>query len=344
MLKILLLSNDPTTLALMRASTDALKGTLDAFSDAADLPRKLGKPTNDQPLTVALDLPMLATARERAANACARIRQMHPNAKIGLIASATHLIEGKAEEWATAVGADVIVPQVNAWRWAATGERLLSALVADTEAVQAASRRIAPYLKAAAQTGSGNIHARVIAAAEAQGIDLPALAFRMQRSGGVDIADRSYRLRIYPECFVATEGVTWLERALRVPREIAIAIGQALQAAGLIYHVAREQTFTDENLYFRVSQIPQRWHMENFYALTRSPAGFTVTDRSYLGNSYSKCFVGSEAVTWMQDQGYTVNEAMSIGQRLIDLSLAHHVVDEHPFKNEKLFYRFYRDE
>jgi hypothetical protein len=46
----------------------------------------------------------------------------------------------------------------------------------------------------------------------------------------------------------------------------------------------------------------------------------------------------------MQDQGYTVNEALSIGQRLIDLSLAHHVVDEHPFKNEKLFYRFYRDE
>ena len=56
MLKILLLSNDPTTLALMRASTDALKGTLDAFSDATDLTRKLDKPTNDLPLAVALDL------------------------------------------------------------------------------------------------------------------------------------------------------------------------------------------------------------------------------------------------------------------------------------------------
>jgi hypothetical protein len=343
-LKILLLSNDPTTLALMRASTDALKGTLDAFSDATDLTRKLGKPTNDLPLAVALDLPLLAAARGRVANACSRVRQMHPGAKIGLIASATHLIEAKAEEWAAEAGADVIVPQINAWRWAPTGERLLSALVNDTEAVQSATRRVTPYLRAAAQTGASNILARVISAAEAQGIDLPALAFRMQRSGGVNIADRSYRLRIYPECFVASEGVTWLERALRVPRDIAIAIGQALQAAGLIYHVTREQTFSDENLYFRVAQIPQRWNMESFYSLIRSPAGFSVLDRSYLGNSYSKCFVGSEAVTWMQDQGYTVNEALSIGQRLIDLSLAHHVVDEHPFKNEKLFYRFYRDE
>jgi predicted RNase H-like HicB family nuclease len=49
-------------------------------------------------------------------------------------------------------------------------------------------------------------------------------------------------------------------------------------------------------------------------------------------------------VEWIQAQGYTRNEALSMGQRLIDLSIAHHVADEHPFKNEKLFYRFYRDE
>ena len=46
----------------------------------------------------------------------------------------------------------------------------------------------------------------------------------------------------------------------------------------------------------------------------------------------------------MQTQGHTVNEALSMGQQMIDLSLIHHVHDEHPFKNENLFYRFYRDE
>lgn len=344
MIKILMLSGDPTTLALMRAATDAFDATLDAFSDASDLKRKLEKPTNGVPVAVIFDLASLAAASARLANACVRVKQLHPGAKIGVIASATHHIDAPAEEWAQEAGADIIVGQINAWRWAATGERLLAALVDDAAAVEASSRRVAPYLRAAAQTSQSNLHARLVAAAEADGIDLPALAFRMQRSGGVNIADRRYRLRIYPECFVASEGVLWLERALRVPKEKAIAIGQALQAAGLIYHVVREQPFADEDLFFRVAQIPPRWNIEHFYSLIRSPAGFSISDRSYLGKSYARCFVGSEAVEWMQAQGHTMNEALSMGQRLFDLSLAHHVLDEHPFRNDKLFYRFYRDE
>ena len=344
MIKILLLSSDPITLALMRASSDAFECTLDALADATDLKRKLEKPKNNVPVKVIFDLAALAQAGLRLANACTRVRQHFPTAKIGLIASSTHHIDQPAKVWADEAGADVIVGQINPWRWAVTGERLFAALLEDDEAVAAASRRVGPYLRAAARTNTSNVNARLVADAEADGIDLPALAFRMQRSGGADIADRRYRLRIYPECFVASEGVTWIERALRVSREKAIAIGQALQAAGLIYHVAREQPFADKELFFRVAQIPANWMIERFYSLIRSEAGFAVEDRSYLGTRHTKTFVGSEAVDWIQAQGYTLNEALSMGQRLIDLSIAHHVADEHPFKNEKLYYRFYRDE
>ena len=344
MIKILLLSSDPTTLALMRASSDAFECTLDAFADATDLRRKLEKPSDSMPVKVVFDLAALAQSGVRLANACTRVRQHFPTAKIGLIASSTHHIDEPAKLWAIEAGADVIVGQINPWRWTATGERLFTALLEDADAVAAASRRVGPYLRAAARTNTSNVNARLVADAEADGIDLPALAFRMQRSGGADIADRRYRLRIYPECFVASEGVTWIERALRVPREKAVAVGQALQAAGLIYHVAREQPFADEALFFRVAQIPASWSIERFYSMIRSEAGFDVADRSYMGTKYSKIFVGSEAVDWMRAQGHTVNEAMSMGQRLIDLSIIHHVADEHPFKNEKLYYRFYRDE
>ena len=344
MIRILLLSSDPITLALLRASSDAFECTLDAFADATDLKRKLEKPTNDVPLKVVFDLAALAQAGVRLANACTRVRQHVPTARIGLIASATHHIDEAAKLWADEAGADVIVGQINPWRWAATGERMFAALLEDDEVVAAASRRVGPYLRAAARTNMGNVNARLIANTEADGIDLPALAFRMQRSGGADIADRRYRLRIYPECFVASEGVTWIERALRVPREKAIGVGQALQAAGLIYHVAREQPFADEELFFRVAQIPSSWAIERFYSLIRSDAGFAIADRSYMGTRYTKTFVGSEAVEWIQAQGHTLNEALSMGQRLIDLSIVHHVADEHPFKNEKLYYRFYRDE
>ena len=344
MLKILLLSADPMTLALVRAASDAFECALDGFSDANDLTRKLEKPDNGNPVVVVLDLAALAVAGARLANVCTRVRQHYPNTKIGLIASATHHIDDAAKLWATEAGANVIVGQINPWRWAATGEPLFAALLENREAVAASSRRVTPYLRAAARGAAANVNARLIADAEADGIDLPALAFRMQRSGGVDIKDRRFRLRIYPECFVATEGVTWLERALRVRPEKAIAIGQALQSAGLIYHVAKEQPFADETLFFRVAQLPTQWAIERFYSLVRSEAGFAVADRNHMGTRYSKCFVGSEAVAWMQAQGHTVNEAISMGQRLLDLSLAHHVLDEHPFKNEKLFYRFYRDE
>jgi hypothetical protein len=343
-IRILLLSSDPITLALLRASSDAFECTLDAFADATDLKRKLEKSADGVPLKVVFDLAALAQAGVRLANACTRVRQHVSTAKIGLIASATHHIDEAAKVWADEAGADVIVGQVNPWRWAATGERLFDGLLDDDDAVAAASRRVGPYLRAAARTNMGNVNARLVANAEADGIDLPALAFRMQRSGGADIADRRYRLRIYPECFVASEGVTWIERALRVPREKAITVGQALQAAGLIYHVAREQPFADEELFFRVAQIPSSWAIERFYSLIRSDAGFAIADRSYMGTKYTKTFVGSEAVDWIQMQGHTLNEALSMGQRLIDLSIVHHVADEHPFKNEKLYYRFYRDE
>lgn len=343
MIKLLLLSNDAMSMALLRASSDALDCSLDAFADTGELKRKLEKHADSLQVVVVFDLPTLALAGVRVANACAQVRRHIPFAKIGLIASATHHIDPSANQWANEAGADVIVGQINPWRWRATGERLFAALLLDADLVAAASRRVGPYLRATAHSGHTNVQARLIAEAEANE-DLAALAFRMQRSGGVDIKDRRFRLRIYPECFVASEGVTWIERALRVSREKAVAVGQALQAAGLIYHVAREQPFSDEMLFFRVAQIPANWNVERFYSLIRSEAGFVVADRAYLGTRYSRCFVGADAVEWIQAQGHTINEAMSMGQRLLDLSMVHHVTDEHPFKNEKLFYRFYRDE
>lgn len=344
MINILLLSGDPITLALLRAASDAFECTLDAFADANDLQRKLEKHGESADVKVVFDLDALARVGVRPANACTRVRQRFPKARIGLLASACHHINQPARDWAAEAGADVIVSQINPWQWRATGDRLFATLLEDDAAVAAAARRVGPYLRAAARTNTANINARLIADAEADGIDMAALAFRMQRSGGVAINDRRYRLRIYPECFVAAEGVTWLERALRVPRDKAVLVGQALQAAGLIYHVAREQPFADEEFFFRVAQLPASWNIERFYSLIRSAAGFDVADRSYMGTRYGKTFVGSEAVDWMQAQGFTLNEALSMGQSLIELSMAHHVVDEHPFKNEKLYYRFYRDE
>ncbi len=77
----------------------------------------------------------------------------------------------------------------------------------------------------------------------------------------------------------------------------------------------------------------------------RGPNGVSIKNRQHRWDVYSKCFVGSEAVKWlMETQKIDLNEAISIGQLLIDRGLIHHVVDRHGFKNQNLFYRFYEDE
>ncbi|MCG8366531.1 MAG: hypothetical protein MJA27_24755 [Pseudanabaenales cyanobacterium] len=46
----------------------------------------------------------------------------------------------------------------------------------------------------------------------------------------------------------------------------------------------------------------------------------------------------------MQTQKATHDEALRIGQLLVECGIIHHVTDEHSFKDEYLFYRFYEDE
>lgn len=46
----------------------------------------------------------------------------------------------------------------------------------------------------------------------------------------------------------------------------------------------------------------------------------------------------------MRTQRATRKEALRIGQLLMRKRIIHHVLDEHPFDDAYLFYRFYEDE
>ena len=150
MLKILLLCNDPVTLALMRASADALKGVLDAFDDAADLQRKLNKGHQRAPGRRCAR-PRGFARGIRLANACTRVRQTLPDAKIGVIASATHWVDDVIVEYGPAKQSRLRRRPDQPRRWNMTGERLLDELIGDRDTVDAAMRRITPYVRAAAQ-------------------------------------------------------------------------------------------------------------------------------------------------------------------------------------------------
>ncbi len=74
----------------------------------------------------------------------------------------------------------------------------------------------------------------------------------------------------------------------------------------------------------------------------------TVRDRTHgvPKRHYEKCFVGAEAVVSMLDNGLaaTAEEAVEIGNLLLDAGYIRHVLGEHRFEDEYLFYRFVSDE
>ena len=77
----------------------------------------------------------------------------------------------------------------------------------------------------------------------------------------------------------------------------------------------------------------------------RSEQGVEIKTRRHKLKLYQRCFVGNEAVDWISKKTKLSREdAIVIGQKMIDKGLFHHVLDEHQFEDEELFYRFNEDE
>lgn len=74
--------------------------------------------------------------------------------------------------------------------------------------------------------------------------------------------------------------------------------------------------------------------------------GVDIRDRKWMLKSYASCFVGREFVTWLVEKGYAESrrEAVAVGNVLLMQNYLHHVLRDHDFKDENLFYRFLADE
>eukprot|EP00172_Hildenbrandia_rubra_P002176 Plantae.Rhodophyta-Hildenbrandia_rubra.ctg2864.p1 GENE.Plantae.Rhodophyta-Hildenbrandia_rubra.ctg2864~~Plantae.Rhodophyta-Hildenbrandia_rubra.ctg2864.p1 ORF type:complete len:680 (-),score=129.13 Plantae.Rhodophyta-Hildenbrandia_rubra.ctg2864:2099-4138(-) len=74
----------------------------------------------------------------------------------------------------------------------------------------------------------------------------------------------------------------------------------------------------------------------------RFKSGVEVRDRKYRLSTYKKCFVGTDAVQWLLNNNCasTVADAVHLGQIMNDQGVFEHVLREHPFKNEMLYYKF----
>jgi hypothetical protein len=309
------------------------------FRSAEDLRRALIESKTMTP-TVIVDLQALRLLPQLATSTVRSIARLPCAPRILLIAGNTQTVYPEDVRWFTSVGAVDLLPQASAARWNATCLPLFRAISA-TLGESLNSRRLAPMLRTFAESYEKGTPAAEIALAENIGVTVTELANAMRAADGVDIADRTYHLRGYAECFVASAAVGWLSKRYGVDREAAVSMGAAMQRAGLIYHVTREQSFADAELFFRLGRYPAQFAWPQLLERFFSASGPEVKDRTYRAKTYPHTFVGSEAANWFSKAGFSINEAMTIGQRMIDLSIMHHVVDEQPFRDGDFFYRAY---
>eukprot|EP00980_Cylindrotheca_fusiformis_P031124 scaffold25851_cov122-Cylindrotheca_fusiformis.AAC.1 len=188
---------------------------------------------------------------------------------------------------------------------------------------------------------------------------------------GLEVKKRTYRLKSYAKCFVASHAVDYMvKEGFCTSREEAVELGKELQnRLGLWHHVCNDHEFEDQYLFFRFSYIAtagstttdeESHSLESHSTAEDSHAshvslsdiasklirGLNVKDRSYKLKKYRNCFIGYEAVDFMvQAQLVSSREgAVVLGKQLMEShNLFYHVKRAHSFEDDFLFYRFSDD-
>lgn len=159
----------------------------------------------------------------------------------------------------------------------------------------------------------------------------------------LDIADRRWRLNDYPRCFVGSQAVEHLMRALRRPRQEALALGQALGELGLLVHVTHEHPFLDQNLYYRLawSDALDRVDAADIWQTLEDGLPVLTATRSHHGRAYANCFVGEDAVTLVADRHRLQRvDAWLALTRIARWGWIEHVTRARPFIDGNYFYRW----
>jgi hypothetical protein len=158
----------------------------------------------------------------------------------------------------------------------------------------------------------------------------------------LEIHDRSYHLKKYSKCFVASEAILWMSRRFKIPISAALAVGKALASLGLIYHVEHEHQFSDNYLFFRLVHSNSSFTVDlgDVYLLLLNK--LQIEDRNYLGKTYHNCWVGVEAIDILCEN-YAIPRYVSymLMHWLEQLGLFVHVANQQSFADANYFFQFH---
>lgn len=192
-------------------------------------------------------------------------------------------------------------------------------------------------------------------------VDLESLVDKLTVQSVLEIKDRTYRFIKYKRCFVASEAIDYMvNEGLAKSREHAVSLGVALQTKRKFWnHVVDDHIFSDTYLFFRLTRDDEQKELvssavNNMFDQSTLDVlaiklleGLEIKERTFRFRKYKKCFVASEAVDYMVTKGLAKSrgEAVLMGVALQkELKFWHHVVDNHRFADEYLFFRLCRDD
>jgi hypothetical protein len=154
------------------------------------------------------------------------------------------------------------------------------------------------------------------------------------------VDDRRYHLQSYAQCFVGKDAVKTMAGVFKISATQAVEVGKALQNMNCLYHVAHIQDFEEADYFYRLSSSKKADSISLQAALQtlKVNEASLVKDRMYGSKTYPQSFVGSEAVDLFVNT-YNLDrlDAYIVMQRLHNLRLFGHVLNEHNFEDNKLF-------
>lgn len=268
-----------------------------------------------------------------------QIPRGEPRRRVFLTRLAGGHVSDSDRNWASSLGFTHLFPEFDADDCEGELRTALDAVAAvfSISPIEPAElQRYARALKKERSTGSPRALIRATTG-------LAAEAFAAQLVQSLDIQDRSYRLQTYPKCFVGSDAVAWIARRYHRSIPEAVEVGQALGKLGLLVHVAQEHPLLDDHLFYRIAVSPavDSLDLGAVWRALLDKDGVPVADRSYLGTTYPKCWVGSEAVARLCAlHALARHEAWIVLHRLMQFGLFEHVTQARPFIDGAFFYRF----
>lgn len=136
----------------------------------------------------------------------------------------------------------------------------------------------------------------------------------------VSVRDRKFRLKVYEDCFVGTDGIDFLVEYLQLDRrKDAVKIAQHMNnKLSFCEHVTSDHKIKDENLFYRFTDFACAKQFTLVEVMRAFQRGVPTEDRTYRLRTYQNVFIGSEAVDWMIKYKFapTRANAVELGNRL----------------------------